>query len=159
MNKQTFLNKLRSQLQENYSILLKSARSAHEYATHEEAKAESKYDTRGLEASYLAEAQSRRSTELQQEIALYSSMTPKIFKEGDPITIGAMVELECDNKFTTYFLGPAGGGLKIEMDDKIISVVTPKSPIGKKMMGKEIDDDFELVVKDQIREYLIVEIK
>ena len=41
----------------------RSARSAHEEATSEQSKAENKYDTRGLEAAYLAGAQSRQAAE------------------------------------------------------------------------------------------------
>ena len=38
-----------------------------EAATNEESKAENKYDTRGLEASYMAQAQSLRVSELKKD--------------------------------------------------------------------------------------------
>ena len=45
-------------------ILERSAQEAHEGATHEDAVAKSKYDTHGLELSYLAGSQYERARKL-----------------------------------------------------------------------------------------------
>ena len=59
MNKTQLLKQIVSCLSESLGILEKAARASHEEATHESSKAESKYDTRGLEAAYLAGGQAR----------------------------------------------------------------------------------------------------
>ena len=47
-------------LQADLRIAKDALRASHEAATHAESKAENKYDTRGLEAAYLADGQRRR---------------------------------------------------------------------------------------------------
>lgn len=54
MDKRALIKKIVAQLEAELALLTKAARSAHAEATHESSKAENKYDTRGLEASYLA---------------------------------------------------------------------------------------------------------
>ena len=61
--------------------------------THEQSRAENKYDTRGLEAAYLARGQSRQAAEIEAAIAAFEKMDSKTFPEGAPIDIGALVEL------------------------------------------------------------------
>ena len=48
------------QINDELEVIKKSAEIAHDDATHEESRAENKYDTRGLESSYLAGAQMER---------------------------------------------------------------------------------------------------
>ena len=66
--KQKILAKLREKLEAEMQVMISAALIAREDATHEESKAEDKYDTRGLEASYLAGAQAKRAAELQRII-------------------------------------------------------------------------------------------
>ena len=47
-----------------------AAKSHRDFATDQEFKAESKYDTRALEASYLASAEAKRVEELKLEIQI-----------------------------------------------------------------------------------------
>ena len=60
MNKRDLLNLFANKIAEDLLVMTKAALAAHEAATHSESKAEDQYDTRGLEASYLAGAQSKR---------------------------------------------------------------------------------------------------
>lgn len=53
-----------------------AARFAHETATHEENIAENKYDTLGLEASYLATGQARRAEALRQALLQWRQWVP-----------------------------------------------------------------------------------
>ena len=75
MNKQVLLHLIVAQLKESRDALVRAANAAHEEATHEESTAENKYDTRGLEASYLAEAQSRRVAEVDKTIHLFDMIS------------------------------------------------------------------------------------
>jgi len=54
MNKSAIVKSLRQQLNAQYERAIKALEGAYEAATGDDTKAESKYDTRGLEASYLA---------------------------------------------------------------------------------------------------------
>ena len=59
MNKRLLLKEIVTSLEETLALLEKAARASHAEATHESSKAENKYDTRGLEAAYLAGGQAR----------------------------------------------------------------------------------------------------
>ena len=60
-DKKALRRQLIEHLMERLSGFDKSAREAHAEATHEQNKAENKYDTRAIEASYLAEGQARQA--------------------------------------------------------------------------------------------------
>jgi len=124
---------------EGYAL---SARSAHAEATHEQSKAENKYDTRALEASYLARGQSKQAMELEQSIQQYAALEVRPFAAGDPIDVGALVRLEADGSQRYYYLGPRAGGVEIVWEGTEITVVTPQSPIAQELIGKKVGDNF-----------------
>ena len=65
VNKQSLVKKIIARLTGELELYAKAAHAAHAEATHEQSKAENKYDTRGLEASYLARGQSKQAAELE----------------------------------------------------------------------------------------------
>src|SRR5215475_12911171 len=102
-------------LHNNLAVLEKAARAAHAEATHESSKAENKYDTRGLEAAYLARGQSRQAKEILDSIKVYEGLCPKDFAPDEPVDLTALVELDLDGTPSTFFIGPENGGLEIEL--------------------------------------------
>src|SRR5947209_832191 len=110
VNKHLLIRKIIDQLNSELALYIKAARAAHAEATHEQSKAENKYDTRGLEAAYLARGQSKQAAELEQTIKQYEAMSIREFGPEDPIDLGAVVELGKKNERTIYFLGPRAGG-------------------------------------------------
>ena len=113
MKKTRLLKQIIASLSESLAVLEKAARSSHAEATHESSKAESKYDTRGLEAAYLAGGQARQAKEILDSIKIYQSLSVKDFAPDAPIELGAVVELDSDGVQSTYFIGPRNGGLEI----------------------------------------------
>ena len=63
--KAALLKQLAAKLEAELATIRAAAQATHAAATHPDAKAENKYDTRGLEASYLAGAQQERVAELE----------------------------------------------------------------------------------------------
>ena len=102
MNKSTLVKKIVARLTDNLGLLQKAAQASHAEATHESSKAENKYDTRGLEAAYLAGGQAKQAKEIQDAIAIYQSLTIRPFLAGDPIDLAAVVDLETDGVVSTY---------------------------------------------------------
>jgi transcription elongation GreA/GreB family factor len=137
MNKTQLLKRIVTKLTENLHLLEKAARASHAEATHESSKAENKYDTRGLEAAYLAGGQARQAREILDSLKLYETMTARNFALDEPIDLGALVELKMDTAHSFYFIGPKSGGLEIEHQRKEILVITPQSPLGQNLMGKK----------------------
>src|SRR5689334_15661382 len=136
MNKRLLLKQIVASLNESLALLEKAARASHAEATHESSKAENKYDTRGLEAAYLAGGQARQVKEIMDAIALYESMAPRDFGPEEPIDLTALVELDTDGIRSVYFIGPKSGGLEFKHQRKDIMLITPQSPLGQNLMGK-----------------------
>lgn len=159
MNKQALLRLIVAQLKEGRDALVRAANAAHEEATHEESTAENKYDTRGLEASYLAEAQSRRVAEVEKTIHLFESMKPRTFGESDAISIGAVVALLDEREQSQwFFLASRAGGHKVEMEGKTLSILNPQSPLGRQLMGSYLGDWVELRIRNKVTEFEIVSV-
>ncbi len=114
----------------------KAARVAHSEATDEQSRAENKYDTRGLEASYLAHGQSRQVVETEQAREQFLALLVREFRADEPIAIGAFVQLETEGERLWYFLGPAAGGTEVTCEDQEVLVITPQSPLGRLLMGR-----------------------
>jgi transcription elongation GreA/GreB family factor len=129
----------------------RSARAAHAEATDEQSKAENKYDTRGLEASYLARGQSRQAAEVVDAIQRYQALGSEAFGPGEPVDLGALVELEDEGGRELYFLGPRAGGLEIVLAGRTVLVITPQSPLGQRLVGRKQGDRFEIPVSRKSR--------
>jgi len=144
MNKAAVLRKIVERLASDLDLYLKAARAAHFVATHEQSKAENKYDTRGLEASYLARGQSRQAAELELAVQQFQSLSSSPWPEGRPADIGALVELRSRRESLWYFLGPRAGGTEVEEDGHEVTVVTPQSPVGSQIAGHRTGEEVQL---------------
>lgn len=142
-DKKILFEQVIKKLEDNLQILVEAAFEAKEASTNEEAKAENKYDTRGLEASYLASGQARRAKELQEQIYQLKKVELREFAEQDPIGISSVVALRVDEKATKqFFLVPVGG---VEVDSSVgrLQTLTIDAPLGRHLLGLREDDDFE----------------
>jgi len=144
MNKRAIIQKITAKLVGELELYFRAAQFSRAEATHESNKAENKYDTRGLEASYLARGQSKQAAELEAAIAEFDKLGVKKFAPGDAIALGALVELEHGGESSFYFLGPRAGGTEVLHDKKEILVITPQSPLGEQLMGRKSGDQPQL---------------
>src|SRR5262249_31357657 len=134
MNKTLLLKQIASCLGENLETLQRAAQASHVEATHESSRAESKYDTRGLEAAYLAGGQARQAKEILDSIKLYESLALRDFGASDLIDLTALVKLKTDGTHYLYFIGPKSGGVEVNYDGEEITVITPQSPLGQNLI-------------------------
>ena len=139
LNKSAIIGKIIAALAAELDGHARSARAAHDVATDEQSKAEHKYDTRGLEASYLARGQSRQATEVMQAMQQYETLPLREFAPDEAIHIGALVELELGSRQESgraiYFLGPCAGGTEIHTEGRDVLVITPHSAMGRQLVG------------------------
>jgi transcription elongation GreA/GreB family factor len=159
MNKRAIIRKIVEKLAGELEVYFRAAQYARAEATHEQNKAEHKYDTRGLEASYLARGQSRQAAELEAAIAEFEKLATRKFTGGDVIDIGALVELEQGGENAFYFLGPRAGGTEIIHDKKEILVITPQSPLGEQLVGKQSGAALQLKLGGETRPATIVAVE
>jgi transcription elongation GreA/GreB family factor len=144
MNKHALIRKIIARLTDELEVYFRAAQASRAEATHEQSKAENKYDTRGLEASYLARGQSKQAAEIQGAIAAFEKLDARKFGVGDPIDVGAFVELELNGEATAYFIGPKAGGTEVLHDKREVLVITPQSPLGGQLLGRKQGDVLKL---------------
>src|SRR5580700_8804326 len=88
-DKARLVKEIVASLSASLGVLEKAARASHAEATHESSKAESKYDTRGLEAAYLAGGQARQAKEILDSIKLYETLMAKDFAADEAVDLYA----------------------------------------------------------------------
>ena len=141
MNKNDILKAVIQALEEELRVQLKGQESAAEGATHAEARAETKWDTCGLEQSYLARGLAEKFEALAQQVEELRSFQLPDF-EGKAIGVGALVEVEIGGYKDIFFLLECGGGTEVEMNARAVTVITPESPVGAALMGKSEKDTY-----------------
>ena len=155
MKKIALLQQLKERLALRIEAFERSARAAHEEATHEQNKAENKYDTRALEASYLAEGQTRQAAEVIQALEQLDTFSCRDFDPKEPIAPGALVELEGADGDAWYFLVPFAGGTELLCEAKEVLVLNPQSPLGQQLSGRKLNERIKIQLGKQRVEYRV----
>ena len=144
MIKQQLVQAVIAALEADLSLFFAAAKAAHEAATHEECAPDNKYDTTALEASYIAQGQANRAQEIRVALDGYRNLVLQSFDEESPIRLTALVTLEDEEgNQRRLFLGPYAGGMKIPAAAGEIVVITPGSPLGRSLIGKQVGDELQ----------------
>lgn len=143
-SKHDLIQQVTTALQSDLDVLRKAAMETHQDSTGAESKAEGKYDTRGLEASYLAEAQAGKVLHLEESISKLKQLSTDDVEDDQPIAPGCMVIVSTDDNDLSYMMLPAGGGMSLSSQGLEFIVVTPDSPIGAALLGKYLGNKVEL---------------
>jgi len=151
MIKKALIQSLKGQLEEQYRRSIAAVEGAHEAATGDDTKAEGKYDTRALEASYLAAGQAEQADELARGVAAVNACQFPEFQMDDPVGPGALVECDQEGELVYFLLAPGGGGMVCREPKSGISatVLGPEAPLREKLMGKtpgQSTDDPHLLI-------------
>ena len=154
-SKQALKEELCRALAAELSTLERAQKAALEGATHEEAKPENDKDTRALEQSYLARGQASRVEELRAGLAEAQAMPVRAF-EDRPIALGALVTAEEGDETRWFLIAPSGGGSRL--GEGRVQVVTPRSPLGRALIGKRAGDDCEVALAGKTRALAIVSV-
>lgn len=141
--KERLLETIRAELRSRFDRLTRAAKEAHAAATDPGSKAESKYDTRSLEASYLAAGQARQVDDLAEDIAAFDALVAREFSAEDEIESGALVEVDLDGDSSWFLLAPAAGGLEVEWEGRDITLLAPSSALYGRLLGMKMGDSAE----------------
>jgi len=141
--KSDILTQIRAELRARLDRLSRAAFEAHAAATDPGSKAEGKYDTRSLEASYLAAGQARQVDELAESVRIFEALTLPDFEMDDAIDAGALVEVELNGETTFFLLVPASGGLDIVHEGRVITLLTPDSALYRKLLGMSVGEELD----------------
>lgn len=159
-DKRTLLHAIVERLAVDLDMIRRAAQTAYEAATAEENIAENKYDTLSLEASYLATGQARRMEEIRQARSAYQQLSLRDYDAQRGIQVSNLVLLEDqDGRRQWLFLGPEAAGLKIGEGDGLVTVITPRSPLGQQLLGKFEEDELNLVVGNGRQALVVISVK
>jgi len=158
MKKATLIKKIVDHLVGELELFHRAAKAAFDEATDEQNKAENKYDTRGLEASYLARGQARQVADTEQAITQFQSLSAQDLGPGARVSLGALVELEQDQECAWYFIGPCAGGTEIRDGKRTILVITPQSPLGQQLVGHQAGETLRLTLGQSTKPHKLVSV-
>ena len=143
MTKDDVISNLLRQMEEKIAIIKSALAETNESASGDETKSEGKYDTRAIEAAYLAEAQAGQLELAEKSLATFKRFEPRNFEMTEPVGPGALVEVDQDGEICFYLLAPTGGGLMTNYLGCDVTVITPDSrlyqELNEKKMGSELE--------------------
>ncbi len=136
---------LLSALEKDRDTLVAAQRLSAEGVTHPDARSDGSKDMRATEASYIARGQAQRAEALEADVAKVRRMALRAFGEGDAVAVSALVTLLVgEDEERVVFIAPAGGGVRVTLDEVTVHVVTPISPMGRAIVGAQVGDVLEL---------------
>jgi transcription elongation GreA/GreB family factor len=157
MDKKQIVAALITELEREFDNLAKAAMEAREAATNEESKPENEYDTRALEASYLAGAQAKRANEIRDQLLFLKNLKPKNYSKSDRLGSTALIQLEVNGDETrSVFLLPSSGGQTLRIGKQEVMFISLDSPLGKELNEQKVGHTFVMNIKNIEKEYEII---
>lgn len=154
--KKEILDELIHKMKSELSTLESASKSSRDFATDQEFKAESKYDTRALEASYLASAEAKRVEDLKLEIQMLEEVDLDLASKSKEVCIGSLVQLKYLEHEKSYFLIPTSGGTLLSINKTPVLVVSVFSPLGSGLLGLKVGEEFEVETPKENRIYQVI---
>lgn len=144
MNKDEVVKALLASLQAEVRKAVAASKDAASYATDDEARAESKWDTQGLEASYLAAGQAGQARQWAEALSVLESNRENLLAPRNEVGVGALVSCDFEGTEEHFFVAPVAGGHVLTVDGKEVTVVTTQSPIFARIAGRREGEAFSL---------------
>lgn len=155
IDKKIILEKLIENLQRELIEVESAAKSSRDLATQDDLKSEGKYDTRAIEASYLAGAQSKRVEEIKTDIQMLEDIE---IKDSKKLQMGSLALIEHNRTERYYFLTSTSGGTILSIEGQIVMVISVFSPIGNEALGLVEGESFEVETPKELREYKVLKV-
>lgn len=156
IEKKKIVDELIGKLQSELVEIESAAKSAKDLATSSESKSEGKYDTRAIEAGYLAGAQAKRVEEIKLDIQMLEELDTGL--ESTKLQLGSLGLIRHNNIEKLYFLSSTSGGAILNIDENSVLVISVFSPIGDAALGLGKGEVFEVETPKEMREYRVLEI-
>lgn len=155
IDKKVILEKLIENLQKELEEVESAANSSKDLATADDLKSEGKYDTRAIEASYLAGAQQKRVEELKIDIQMLEEIE---LQSSDQLQMGSLALIEHKGQARYYFLTSTSGGTLLDINGQTVLVISVFSPLGSEALGLKKGESFEVETPKEMRSYKVLEV-
>jgi len=157
LDKQTALQCMIEQLSSDLLMLEQAVALARDTATHADCQGSSRYETMGLEASYLAQGQGTRLLEVERSLKYFKKLTVNACTAEVVLSSMLLLADEQDHQQMLWIASEAGG-LKVQCGETEITVITPRSPLGSALMGKINADEVVVNLAGRTRHYEIINV-
>ncbi|MGB0259598.1 MAG: hypothetical protein ACPGES_13180 [Coraliomargarita sp.] len=144
MDKALFYKTLIKTLESELKHAIDASKDAADYATNEEAKAESQWDTQGLEASYLAAGQADQARQWAEAIEELQAEKHELLKLKNSVALGAYFKCDFGGSEEFFFFAGVAGGHIVPMEGHDVTVITPQSPLAGRLLGLKKGESFQL---------------
>lgn len=145
MDKSQFFNRLIETLREECMHAIQASKDAAEYATDEESRPESQWDTQGLEASYLAAGQASQAKQWAADVEELQSEREDLLKPRTRVALGALFSCDLAGTEEWFFFAGVAGGHVVRMEQSEVTVITAKSTLASSILGKKVGEEFTLL--------------
>lgn len=125
-------------------------------ATDEHARPENKYDTRAVEASYLAAGQGARLAELRTLLSWFQVLDPENVHER--VGLGSLVELEDEEGARSWVLVAPSAVHPVAVGALRVQGISPRAALGGALVDLETGDFAEVVAPSGTREVEVVRV-
>lgn len=144
MDKSALRTAILARLEAELALQTAAAEASRDDATDPDSRAEGKFDMRGQSAAYLAAGQAQLATEIAEALTAYQALPWRAFGPAEAVALGALATLEAQGRRAVYFLGPARGGLEVEIGGVAVTVITTASSLGRQLLGRRTGETLSL---------------
>jgi len=144
MDKSQFFNRLIETLREECIHAVQASKDAADYATNEESRAESQWDTQGLEASYLAAGQAGQARQWAESVQELQSEREDLLKPRTEIGLGALFSCDFGTGEEWFFFAGVAGGHVVPTGQGEVTVITSHSPLAARLRRLKAGESFAL---------------
>ena len=105
---------------------------------------QSRYDTIGVESAWVADGLAKALNEKEMFINRLANF--RLDEVGDKVSLGSIIGISTEGTslLEYYFMLPVAGGYKLQVGDKTIITLTPITPLGKTLIGKQVGDEIDI---------------
>ena len=148
------LSALREALRDALEAVGRGAAMARDEATSAESRPENQYDTRALEASYLAAGQGERLAAARALVGWAELLSPK---PATRIEAGALALLDGPGGERWVLFSPRGGP-ELCVDGVRLTLISVTSPLGSSLAGLSAGDDAEVDSPTGVQSWVVTEV-
>lgn len=138
MTKEAVVAVLSEIVQQKWADAKKAFDTSRAGATSDQSKQEGKYDTRSVEESYLAHGLAQSVVEYENALADLENCRKS--PANQTVKVGSLIRCQRGGEPVSFLLSYSGGGIEAVIEDEEITIITPESPLAKKLNEKSAGD-------------------
>lgn len=143
-DKKNLLTQLISLIQDDIEKQRKSFEFARNTSIDAPGRMQSRYDTMGVESAWVADGLAKALNEKEMYIARLQTFQ---FNElSNNICLGSIIVISDgeSSSLEYYFILPVASGYKLKERDITLTTITPLTPIGKVLIGKQVGEEIKI---------------